>query len=404
MLLLLVANLLLAPDEPPRFVATSPADDRPTGQIQQLNRDFTALLKTPNGDKTVANLISLHRVNRVLPAYPTGPHLISTAGDRIVGTLVGGDERSLRFLPSAFLLKPRDAWKVPLASAVVVWMTDTPARTPLNAVRYSWLADLRNQDVLRFRNGDTIRGTIDGLDPDAERTAIAFRSGQGAVKSIAARDLAAMAFNPALARFRKPKGTYARLVLTDGSRLALSNVTIDNEVVRGVTLFGQKTDLPLSTLLALDVVAGKATYLSDLKPKHVDQRGFLGAVWSWKADRTVRGEALRIQTPDGASIADKGLGTHPRTLLSYSLNGKYRWFEARVSLDPDTAVRGNAAVRVLVDGKEQTIAGLPSLGKGNAIPIRISLSGAKELTLITDFGSAGGVGADVNWADARLVE
>ena len=112
--------------------------------------------------------------------------------------------------------------------------------------------------------------------------------------------------------------------------------------------------------------------------------------------------ALRIQTPNGESIADKGLGTHPRTALTYVLAGKYRWFEARVSLDPDAPVSGTAMIRVLVDGKEQTIAGLPLLGKGNAIPIRMALSGAKELSSITDFGSAGGVGADVNWADARL--
>ena len=184
----------------------------------------------------------------------------------------------------------------------------------------------------------------------------------------------------------------------------MTNVTIGHDILSGETLFGQKTVLPLSTVLALDVVGGKAVYLSDLKPTKVDQSGFLGAVWSWKTDRSVRGEALRIQTPNGESIADKGLGTHPRTALTYVLAGKYRWFEARVSLNPDAHVSGTAMIRVLVDGQEQTIKGLPLLGKENAIPIRIALSGAKELSLITDFGSAGGVGADVNWADARLVE
>ena len=179
MLVLTLSLLVLAPAEPPQFAASSSADDRPVGQVQQLNRDFTAVLKLSDGNKTVPNLISLRRVNRVLPISPTGPHLITTAGDRIAGTLVGGDERSLRFLPSAFPLRLKDAWKVPLSSAAVVWLTDTPALTPLEMTRYSWLANLKNQDVLLFRNGDTNRGTIDGLVPDSERPTISFRSGQG---------------------------------------------------------------------------------------------------------------------------------------------------------------------------------------------------------------------------------
>src|SRR6478609_7890073 len=99
MLVLTLSLLVLAPAEPPQFAASSSADDRPVGQVQQLNRDFTAVLKLSDGNKSVPNLISLRRVNRVLPISPTGPHLITTAGDRIAGTLVGGDERSLRFLP-----------------------------------------------------------------------------------------------------------------------------------------------------------------------------------------------------------------------------------------------------------------------------------------------------------------
>ena len=34
----------------------------------------------------------------------------------------------------------------------------------------------------------------------------------------------------------------------------------------------------------------------------------------------------------------------------------------------------------------------------------IDVRNAKELVLITDFAPAGGVGGDVNWADARLIE
>jgi hypothetical protein len=157
-------------------------------------------------------------------------------------------------------------------------------------------------------------------------------------------------------------------------------------------------------VVAIDVVAGKATALSDLKPKKVEQTSFLGVARSLGNDQSVRGEPLSARIPRGTTSADKGIGTNPRMTLSYDLGGNYQHFEALVGLDPAASVRSKVVVRILVDGKEQSIPGLQSLADGNAVAVRIELRGAKELVLVTDFGPAGGVGGDVNWLDARLVE
>jgi len=401
---LLLALSLTAPNDTPGFDVVSTAIERQSGSLVRLTRIFTASLKSPGGEQTVANVISLRRAGQTLPPFPTGPHIITTGGDRIAGTLIGGDGQSLHFLPSALKLKPAEAWKVPLSSAVVLWLTDTPAHTPLDTHRYGWLAELKNRDVVRFRNGDTALGTIDGLDPDAERPIFQFRPERGAERALAARELTAVGFNPALARSRKPKGAFARVVLSDGSRMALADAAVADGVMTGTTLFGEKVQLPLSTVVAIDIFGGKAVWLSDLKPKKVEQAGFLGIAWPWAVDRSVHGDALRVKTAQSETIADKGLGTHPRTVLTYDLGGKFRRFEALLGLDPNAAIRAAVYVRILVDGREQRIPGLPSLAAGNAIPVRVSLANAKELTLIIDFGPTGGVGGDVNWLDARLVE
>ena len=157
-------------------------------------------------------------------------------------------------------------------------------------------------------------------------------------------------------------------------------------------------------MLALDVMMGKAQYRSDLKPKKVDQAGFFGGAWPWVADRTVHGDALRVKTAHGESTANKGLGAHPRTTLTYDLAGKYRRFETLVGLDPGGPVRAKVTVRVLVDGTEKVIPNLQNVGLGKSVEVRIDVRKAKELTLVVEFGPAGGVGADVNWVDARLVE
>ena len=401
--------LALIPAAPPDigavpFAVTSAADNRPVGKLLRLDSEFAATITTRLGDVTVKDVVSLRRENRSLPAFPTKPHLVTTMGDRIVGDLLGGGE-SLRFAPSILRLKAGDAWLVPLSNAAAVWLTDTPADTPTDANRYAWTDGNKNRDVFRFRNGDTARGILVNLRDEGRNLELEFKpDGRDEARTVGAKELTAITFNPALARSRKPKGPFAHVVLTDGSRLDVTTPTIAAGILKGETLFGQKVELPLDCVVSLDVFQGKAVYLSDLKPKKVEQAGFLGVAWPWAADRTVHGAQLRLTLPAGETAFDKGLGTHPKTVLTYDLAAKYRRFEAVVGLDPDGGVHGRAVVRVLVDGKEQPIAGLAMLAAGNAVAVRVDVSGAKELVLEVGFGPAGGVGADVNWADARLVE
>jgi hypothetical protein len=400
--LLIAAMQVTAPaDNLPSFTAIGADERGVTGRIVRLKSDFTVVLTGAKEEFTVKDLIRLRRSDRPLPALPNSPHLITTTGDRISGKILGGDSQSLKFLPTGLDLKADAAWKVPLTSIAVLWLTAIPADTPIDPAQYDWLAGNRNRDVFLFRNGDIDKGTLSGLDEVAQ---FSLRSEQGMARTLRSDELAAVGFNPVLARTRKPKGPYARIVLADASRLALQNPTIEAGVLKGEAFFGLKVAIPVGEILSLDVLQGRATFLSDLKPKTVEQSGFLGVTWPWAADRGVRGKLLTATTTAGESTFDKGLGTHPRTTLTYDLSGKYRHFEALVGFDPEATVRGTATVRVLVDGKEQEIPSLAPLKAGNAIPISVNTQGAKQLVLITDYGSAGGVGADVNWCEAMLVE
>src|SRR5205823_698895 len=251
----------------------------------------------------------------------------TTTGDRIPGRLTGGDARVLRFRP-AFLADGEPDWAVPLPSVAVVWLTRPPADTPPDPARYPWLADPRRRDLVLLRNGDLAHGTLTGFAPD-----IRLKTDAGAVRAFTPTEPAALAFDPSLARTRNPQGPYAHLVLRDGTRLDLAGPTVEGDAVRGKALFGVAVQVPLDEVIALDVYQGKAVYLSDLKPSRAEQAGFLGPAWPWAADRTVRGEPLQVVTPNGAETFDKGLGTHPRTVLSYALGGKYRRFDAVVGLD-----------------------------------------------------------------------
>jgi hypothetical protein len=395
--LLVLAALAAGQPAPGPFVAVSPADGRPVGKLLKLFSDGAAELATADRVVTVPDVVSLRRVGVPQPALPRGPGLVTTTGDCVPGRLVGGDANALRFQPTV----AEGPWDVPLPAVAAVWLTTPPAGTPPDLDRVPWLGPNRKRDVLRLRNGDTTSGTVAGFDKDGD--ALRFKPDAGEERVVPLASVGAVVFNPALATARRPKGAYTLVVLRDGTRLHLAGASADETTLRGKTLFGPAVELPVAEVVALDTVRGKATDLSALKPK-VEQGGFLGVAWPWAADRTVRGDPLRLLTANGVETFDRGLGTHPRTVLTYELAGKYRRFEALVGLDPVTGRQGRAVVRLTVDGTDATPSGLTSLTPGPAVPVRVDLAGAKQLTLTVDAGPAGDVQADVNWADARLIE
>jgi hypothetical protein len=395
---LLLALALAAPGAPaqPTFAATGAGGDSHTGSLRAISFKLGARIDTPGGEAAVKNLVGLRQIGTARPALPTGPQLITGAGDRIPGRARGGDAKVIQFRPAG----SADDWSVALDAAAAVWLVAPPADTPADPARYAWLAGTPPRDVLLYRNGDAVRGTLGGFINGG----VKFTPDGGQARDVELADLAAIGFNPRFVRARKPKGPYARLTLSDGTRLDATELAAEPNAVVGKALCGPAFQVPLAKLVALDVFQGPATYLSDLKPKKAEVAGFLGEGWPWAADRTVRGRPLRLVTADGVGTFDKGLGTHPKTVLSYDLAGKYSRFESLVGLDAATGKRGRAGVRIKLDGKEVDLPALKALAAGPAVAVSVDLRGAKELTLVVDFGPTGDVQSDVDWAGARLVE
>lgn len=390
---ILLPLLVTASTQQALFLAVGAgADGTPVrGTIVRLAGD-SADLSTATGNVKLANLVSLRRAGMPLPPFPAGPMLISAAGDRVPGKLTGGDDRSLEFQATLGRDNATTMWRVPYSAAAAVWLITPPAETTFDPAKYSWRGDDR-KDVLLFRNGDVVRGTLEQLTADGH---VQFKiTADPNARNHSLSQISAIAFNPALVRVRKPKEAYVHVVLANGARLDLAGAAIEGSMLQGKTLFGAAVRVPLADLIALDVRQGKATPLAEVKPKSVEQTDYLGASRPPTTDRP-----LRLPTPHGDSTHDSALGTAPRTRLVYDLAGKYARFDALVGLDAGIR-EGSAKVQVLVDGKVEVNEALtPGISRAISLPVR----GAKELTLVVDFGPSGGVQAAVNWGDARLVE
>lgn len=344
-----------------------------------------------------AEVISLRRHGTTLPPFPLGNFVVLTNGDWITLSRPRLDEERLRFVPSGLRPEQGEETAVPLAYVSQLWLKLPEGQRDVFSLVRRFTGQPPTADVVFLINGDRIEGKVAGLDPKGCRV----RTGSQDIL-LSLERLAGIVFSGELQAPLRSRGPWWHVVLVDGSRLGFSTLRLDagRPVFSGKALAGPRLEIPLPGVVALDRRQGRAVYLSDLKAKAYQHTPFFGVHWPLMADASVNGQPLRL----AGQTYDKGLGLHSHSRVSYDLAGQYQRLEATVGLDDLAGHRGRARFQVLVDGKETDWGGPGELTAGaEPLPVRVNVQGARELTLVVDFGRFGPVGGQVNLANARLI-
>lgn len=376
------------------------ADGAPvSGPLLELSLDWSVELgDRPSIRVPGSDVVALRRMDVPLPPPPRGPQVLFANGDRLGGAVheLVNEQLILR-TP----LADKGELRLPLTALRLIWLAD-PANSDDSAqLRRRLLAEERDRDVVWLRNGDVLEGTLVGLDrpgPEAAKALLRLDV-NGKEVTVERNRVAVVALNTELALVPRPRGPYGRLILDDGSRLSLTSARLENAVLRGETLFGASVRVPVSQLVALDLRQGRAIYLSDLKPRRYEHTPYLGIRYPYMADASVAGRDLRL----AGGTYDKGLGLHSQSSISYDLAG-HRRFQALVGLDEQTGRAGSVRIKVLVDSKMRDLGWDQELTAADGTKsVDLDVQGAKELTLVVEFGRGGDVQDHVNWVDARLI-
>ncbi len=381
----------------PVFVVRTARGKLVTGSWRQLKSDWSMRLGEGDGTQIAGTeILSVRRVNALLPPLPLDNHLILANGDRV-------PFRDLRLIEEKFhfrhanLEEGKEA-SLPLSAVSVLWYAAPDKDLDAEKLRRRLLAGTRTRDTLCLRNGDTIAGVLTNLNADNAVVEVDKRR-----VTVKTPQLAYIAFNTELADPLRPRGVYARLVLCGnrpgrGGRFSLTAASADEAMLTGTTVFGAHLRVPLSDIAALEVRQDNSVYLSDLKESKYTFEPFLDAAWPFAVDGNVAGHDLLL----AGSTYDKGIGMHSHSRLTYRLSGDFRRFEALAGLDDKDGRGGAVHLRVLADGKpllDRTVT-----SQDGAVPVSLKVEGVHELTLEVDFGREGDVRDVVNWADARLVK
>jgi hypothetical protein len=164
------------------------------------------------------------------------------------------------------------------------------------------------------------------------------------------------------------------------------------------TPWDTQLSIPLDKVTKLKSRNGRLVYLSDLTPARVEQVPYFDRMLAFQLDRSLTGGKLQLS--DGP--VERGIAVHSRTVLHYATGGAYQRLKGRVGFqDPDGKL-GNAAVRILGDGKP--LFERPE-ARGDQPPAEfdVDVTGVKTLALEVDFGRGQDVGDRIVWADPRLL-
>jgi len=116
-----------------------------------------------------------------------------------------------------------------------------------------------------------------------------------------------------------------------------------------------------------------------------------------QADRSTDGNPLTI----GGKVFARGLGTHARSEIEFSLCGAFKRFQASVGAD-DEKPGATLGFEVLVDGQKRFDSGVMKTGDA-AKDVDVDVTGAKSLLLVVNDGGDGITDDHADWAEARLV-
>jgi hypothetical protein len=365
-----------------------------TGSLVALTEDWSVRLAGKDEASAAGkDVVALRRVGAVVPPIPVRNCVLLADGDAIPTTAIRYDGERFELAPQ---LGETKGLIVSPSQLTLVWLAVPDDQRRPDHLRRALAAGQRTRDRVLFRNGDSLEGTLTGMDAktvrfEADKRKLELQLGK----------IAVIAMNTELTSRRKPKGPYARLVLSNGARFSLTSATVDGEALSGKLSSGSRIRVKVRDIVTLSIVQGRAAYLSELKPSKIEQTPYLDATFPPVLDASAKGRDLRV----GGSSYDKGLGMHGACRMTYELDRAYERFESLVGMDDATGREGRARLQVLVDGKAQKLEleGDLTHRKG-PLPVRLNVSGAKTLTLVVDFGEHGDVQADVNWANARLIK
>jgi NPCBM/NEW2 domain len=340
----------------------------------------------------VDDLVSLSFDRKPVPFAGGESLVLLSNGDRLVVRPVGVFDDVLTATWHRFPGRPPLKLPLETVSAIVF---DLPSA---KSDRLRLFADLQTlpagDDIVLLANGDRIQGEFERLDG-----AFLQLKGAGGISKIDRNRVRAIRMNPELTSNPRIAGRRLMLSMTDGSRFTALRAERFDQDVKFATHSKLEFALPLADVASCRVYGTRVIPLSERAPTDVAFTPYLSAPWSLIKNANVLRGPLSLRGIEFGS----GLGMHSRMAATFELRETDREFRAVIGIDDCANGGGSARFAIELDGKpawssEELTGRSPAL----VVP-PLKLNGAKNLTLLVDFGQNADVADYADWCDAVLI-
>jgi hypothetical protein len=377
----------------PMFTAQLVDGTTVSGRIRQIGpRNEVTLVPQEGAEKTIefGRLVKLTREGLVPSFAPQGSLVLFPDGDRLYRTVLGpATETHIEVQPYTLL----GNLKVPLESLLGLVLNPPEDPDALALLVDRVRSEPKKVEALYLTNGERIPGGFLGLDEKK----VKFQGEQGPL-TVDVSKVVALRFDAGLAVYPMPEGEFFELTMSDGSRLGVTGLKLEQGQLTGTARFGVPIRMALGDLVRVHARSKSIAYLSERKADAFQYVGYVGPTRPYRRDMAVDGHPLRL----GGQTYDRGLGTQSRTLLAYRLAPGDRRFQALVGLDDSAGPLGSVVFHVMVDNQERYVSP-PMSARDTPRNIDVDVTGGKHLILLTEFGERGEVRDFADWVEARIM-
>ena len=321
-----------------------------------------------------------------------GPEPLTLAGDAATANVAGVGAVTLR--------------RGELASVGLGLPADPVRRAAAERQLARAAAGHAGRDVVLLAAGDAVTGTVRSIGPvpaPAKGAQIDIDSSLGRLtlpldRIVGVRFAAATESSPVVANARLWIG------LAEGARLSAADLREQPDGFRVVLAGGAVCErIDRRAIVAMQSLAPRVRYLSDLPTAEYEQSPELAARWPLVRDASLGGGPLSVR---GMQYF-KGVALHAPARAEYVVPAEAERFVAAPAIEDSAAGGGSVRCRVLVqrddDGSWQAAAESPVLrGDDKPTSIVVELLGARRIALAVDAADRGDELDRAAWLDARF--
>lgn len=353
---------------------------KPAGVLRDWRLSGDLILETPAGtsERVASSEVDRIEFEASANSNPTGTWVIESAGGtRLVGEIVGGDDRSIT-IHHALL----ETVELPIERLVRISRRTRDARATRSGGG--------SEDTAILANGDSVNGVLARVMGQS----LVFSDGDGE-RDIRLDVLEEVVF--ADTDGTSKTGLRALIELNDGSELMVEELTWGGGALDATLPGGRHVRIEPGDLNQVEVAGGRRDWLGAMRPSLYEFTPYFGRSWPHRVDANVTGGPLVLR---GRTFR-RGIGLHSACRISWDLGGRFVRFSALAGIDDSGGQYADADLIVRVDGREiQRMTGLRAGAEPRAIIL--SVENGKELTIEVEFGKRGDVQDRVNLVNAAL--